>query len=51
MRRRGPHTDNAEKRFATSRGSRIHYSVEGDGPLVVLLHGLLSDGQAPATRW
>ncbi len=46
MRQRRRYTDNAEKRFATSRGIRIHYSVEGAGPLVVLLHGLLSDGSS-----
>jgi pimeloyl-ACP methyl ester carboxylesterase len=29
--------------FASNRGQRIHYTVEGSGPLVVLLHGLLMD--------
>ncbi len=28
--------------FVTNRGQRIHYTVEGDGPLVVLQHGYLS---------
>ena len=32
--------------FVTSRGSRIHYSVEGTGPLVILLHGLLSHAKS-----
>ncbi len=36
--------------FVTSRGSQIHYSVEGSGPLVVLLHGLLSDAKS-WKRW
>lgn len=36
--------------FVTSRGCRIHYSVEGSGPLVVLLHGLLSDAKS-WKRW
>lgn len=30
--------------FATHRGQRIHYSVEGEGPTVVLQHGLFMDG-------
>jgi len=29
---------------ATNRGQRIHYTVEGSGPLVVLQHGFLSSG-------
>ncbi|HWD26078.1 MAG TPA: alpha/beta hydrolase [Rhizomicrobium sp.] len=29
--------------FAMHRGQRIHYTVEGSGPLVVLQHGLLLD--------
>lgn len=36
--------------FVTSRGSRIHYSVEGSGPLVILLHGLLSNAES-WKRW
>ncbi|HSV04103.1 MAG TPA: alpha/beta fold hydrolase [Phenylobacterium sp.] len=36
--------------FVTSRGNRIHYTVEGTGPLVVLLHGLLSDARS-WKRW
>jgi pimeloyl-ACP methyl ester carboxylesterase len=32
--------------FATHRGQRIHYTVEGSGPLVVLLHGLLVDSES-----
>jgi pimeloyl-ACP methyl ester carboxylesterase len=34
----------------TSRGNRIHYAVEGSGPLVILLHGLLSDARS-WKRW
>jgi pimeloyl-ACP methyl ester carboxylesterase len=30
--------------FASNRGLRIHYTVEGSGPPVVLVHGLLMDG-------
>lgn len=30
--------------FVTHRGQRIHYSVEGQGPTVVLQHGLFMDG-------
>lgn len=30
--------------FVINRGQRIHYTVEGAGPLVILLHGLLLDG-------
>ena len=33
--------------FASHRGQRIHYTVEGTGPLIVLQHGLLLD----ATSW
>ncbi|MEN3350671.1 MAG: hypothetical protein V7632_4306 [Bradyrhizobium sp.] len=29
--------------FASHRGQRIHYTVEGTGPLIVLQHGLLLD--------
>jgi pimeloyl-ACP methyl ester carboxylesterase len=29
---------------ANHRGQRIHYTVEGDGPLVILQHSLLLDG-------
>ena len=29
--------------FITNRGQRIHYTVEGQGPLVVFQHGLLSN--------
>jgi pimeloyl-ACP methyl ester carboxylesterase len=36
--------------FVTSRGSQIHYSVEGSGPLVILLHGLLSNAKS-WKRW
>ena len=28
--------------FVTNRGQRIHYTLDGDGPLVVLQHGYLS---------
>ena len=30
--------------YASHRGQRIHYTVEGKGPLVVIQHGLLSSG-------
>ena len=30
--------------FVVNRGQRIHYTVEGAGPLVVLQHGLFSRG-------
>lgn len=33
--------------FVTHRDQRIHYTVEGEGPLVVLQHGLFMD----ATSW
>ncbi len=36
--------------FVTSRGSQIHYSVEGSGPLVILLHGLQSNAKS-WKRW
>jgi len=36
--------------FVTSRGCEIHYSVEGSGPLVILLHGLLSNAKS-WKRW
>ena len=29
--------------FAIHRGQRIHYSVEGSGPLLILQHGLFLD--------
>ncbi len=32
--------------FAEHRGQRIHYTVEGTGPLVVLQHGLLLDAES-----
>ena len=32
--------------FVTSHGSQIHYSAEGSGPLVILLHGLLSNAKS-----
>jgi pimeloyl-ACP methyl ester carboxylesterase len=32
--------------YVTNRGQRIHYAVEGAGPLVVLQHGLLSNGES-----
>jgi pimeloyl-ACP methyl ester carboxylesterase len=32
--------------FAIHRGQRIHYTVEGSGPLVVLQHGILLDGES-----
>ena len=33
--------------FVVNRGQRIHYTLEGSGPLVVLQHGLFSRG----SRW
>ncbi|WP_397395186.1 alpha/beta fold hydrolase [Phenylobacterium sp.] len=36
--------------FVTSRSNQIHYSVEGSGPLVILLHGLLSNAKS-WKRW
>jgi pimeloyl-ACP methyl ester carboxylesterase len=32
--------------FAVHRGQRIHYKVEGSGPLVILQHGLLLDSRS-----
>jgi pimeloyl-ACP methyl ester carboxylesterase len=32
--------------FASHRGQRIHYTVDGSGPLVVLQHGLLMDADS-----
>lgn len=32
--------------FAINRGQRIHYTVEGYGPLVILQHGLLLDAES-----
>jgi len=32
--------------YVTHRGQRIHYTVEGEGPLVVLQHGLFMDGES-----
>ncbi|MBE7218772.1 MAG: alpha/beta fold hydrolase [Caulobacteraceae bacterium] len=32
--------------FVESHGERVHYRVEGSGPLVVLLHGMLVDGSS-----
>jgi pimeloyl-ACP methyl ester carboxylesterase len=32
--------------FASNRGQRIHYTVDGSGPLVVLQHGLLMDASS-----
>jgi len=32
--------------FAINRGQRIHYTVDGRGPLVVLQHGLLMDANS-----
>ena len=31
--------------FASNRGQRIHYTVDGSGPLVVLQHALLMDAE------
>ncbi len=36
--------------FVTSNGSQVHYAVEGSGPLVILLHGLLSNAKS-WKRW
>jgi len=32
--------------FANNRGQRIHYTIDGSGPLVVLQHGLLMDADS-----
>jgi pimeloyl-ACP methyl ester carboxylesterase len=32
--------------LASNRGQRIHYTVEGSGPLVILQHGLLMDADS-----
>jgi pimeloyl-ACP methyl ester carboxylesterase len=32
--------------FASNRGHRIHYTIDGSGPLVVLQHGLLMDADS-----
>jgi pimeloyl-ACP methyl ester carboxylesterase len=32
--------------FATHRGQRIHYTIEGSGPLVILQHGLLLSAES-----
>ncbi len=32
--------------YVTHRGQRIHYTVEGEGPLAVLQHGLFMDGES-----
>ena len=32
--------------FACHRGQKIHYTVEGQGPLVVLQHGLFMDAES-----
>lgn len=32
--------------FASNRGQRIYYTVEGSGPSVVLVHGLLMNGRS-----
>jgi pimeloyl-ACP methyl ester carboxylesterase len=32
--------------FATHRGQRIHYSIEGSGPLVILQHGILLSAES-----
>ena len=32
--------------FVTNRGQQIHYTVEGEGPLVVFQHGLLSSARS-----
>ncbi len=32
--------------FAMHRGQRIHYTVDGAGPLVILQHGVLLDGES-----
>ena len=32
--------------FATHRGQRIHYTIEGSGPLVILQHGVLLSAES-----
>ena len=32
--------------YVVSRGQRIHYTLHGTGPLVILQHGMLSDGES-----
>ncbi|MEW6643840.1 MAG: alpha/beta hydrolase [Pseudomonadota bacterium] len=32
--------------FAFNRGQRIHYTIDGSGPLVILQHGLLLDAES-----
>lgn len=32
--------------FATNRGQRIHYTIDGSGPLVVLQHGILMNAES-----
>jgi pimeloyl-ACP methyl ester carboxylesterase len=32
--------------FVNHRGQRIHYTVDGEGPLIVLQHGLLMSGES-----
>ena len=32
--------------FATHRGQRIHYTIEGSGPLVILQHGILLNAES-----
>src|SRR5882757_5929381 len=32
--------------FATHRGQRIHYTIEGSGPLVILQHGILLSAES-----
>jgi pimeloyl-ACP methyl ester carboxylesterase len=46
----GANSFGAKMPFVPSRGSRIHYKVEGSGPLVILQHGLLSDARS-WKRW
>ncbi len=36
--------------FASNRGQRLHYTVEGEGPTVVFQHGLLSSAVSWAER-
>src|SRR5690349_16497888 len=32
--------------FVEHRGQRIHYTVDGDGPTIVLQHGVLMSGES-----